>query len=412
MAHDASQQWGLVDGKLVAAATMRGVALDDRPPMQCPFCLEWCDWVAGREVTPHIRHRNGSECSNGGGPESEAHLRGKQRIVEVLRQQHRIEIIVCTLHRIEAQWVVPSWVIADDEVRHSSGRVPDVALINNQGEIVAAIEVYHSHRVDDAKAASYAQSGIQWIEVTAEIANAWAGQPFACVAMGSPVECRKCKVEEQRLADNKRKAEEVYRAVREREEERKRWIEEDTRLQRQAMQQAQREREEERERQKVVYPTSDRSFDQQRADHEEQRRENLAAEISKAKAAEREEQRKADALKRERADRMLRSATQWVAANADRTLAFAHALAAVPCIVKVCPCGARTPDIWTGVDQTDGTVRIDGARITYGSGDRVAWIEIDPATPDPRWLAVTRHAVEEQSPHGVPVHGLCAYCQH
>ena len=109
---------------------------------------------------------------------------------------------------------------------------------------------------------------------------------------------------------------------------------------------------------------------------------------------------------------MLRYATQWVTANVDRTLAFAHAFAAVPCIVKVCPCGTRTPDIWTGVDQTDGTVRIDGARITYGSGDRVAWIDIDPATPDPRWLAVTRHAVEEQSPHGVFVHGLCSFCQH
>ena len=106
------------------------------------------------------------------------------------------------------------------------------------------------------------------------------------------------------------------------------------------------------------------------------------------------------------------SATQWVAANADRASVFAHAFAAVPCIVKVCPCGARTPDIWTGIDQTDGTVHIDGARITYGSGDRVAWIDIDPETPDPRWLAVTRHAILEQSPDGVRVHGLCSYCQH
>jgi hypothetical protein len=376
MAHDASQQWGLVDGKLVAAATMRGVALADRPPMQCPFCLEWCDWVAGREVTPHIRHRSGSECSNGGGPESEAHLRGKQRIVEVLRQQHRIEIIVCTLHQIKAQWIVPSWVIADDEVRHSSGRVPDVALINDQGEIVAAIEVYHSHRVDDAKAASYAQSGIQWIEVTATTALAWAGQPFVCAAMGYRPECSGCETERQRLRELRKVKAGYWNTT----------------------------------APKIDYPTSDRSFDEQRSDHEEQRRENLAAEISKAKAAEREEQRKADALKKERADRMLMSATAWVAANADRTLAFAHALAAVPCIVKVCPCGTRTPDIWTSVDQTDGTVRIEGARITYGSGDRVACIDIDPETPDPRWLAVTRHAIAQDFPDRVPVHGLCSYC--
>ena len=380
MSHDASQRWGLVDGKLVAAATMRGVALADRPLMQCPFCFEYCDWVAGREVTPHIRHRSGSECSNGGGPESEAHMLGKMRILEVLLKQHRIEIIGCTLHRTTSQWIVPSWAIADDEVRHSSGRVPDVALINDQGEIVAAIEVYHSHRVDDAKAASYAQSGIPWIEITAETANAWAGEPFTCVAMGYRPECSGCKAERQRLQELavlcKEKAS-YWNTV-----------------------------------PKIDYPASDRSFDQQRADHEEEWRENLAAEISKAKAAEREEQRKADALKRERAEQMLLSATQWVATNADCITAFANAFDAVPCIVKVCPCGARTPDIWTGVDQTDGTVHIDGARITYGSGDRVAWIDIDPETPDPRWLAVNRHAIVEQSPDGVRVHGLCSYCQH
>jgi hypothetical protein len=374
MAHD-SQRYGLVDGNLVAALEMRGRI--NRPTAQCPFCKEGCTWVAGPIVTPHIRHQNESECSAEGWRESNEHLNGKMRILEVLRKQHRIDIIACHYHRITAQWAVPSWVIADDEVRHSSGRVPDVALINDQGEIVAAIEVYHSHRVDDAKAASYAQSGIQWIEVTAEIANAWAGQPFVCVAMGYRPHCGDCETERQRLREPRKEKASYWNTV-----------------------------------PKIDYPTSDRSFDQQRADHEEQRRENLAAEISKAKAAEREEQRKADALKKERADRMLMYATQWVAANADRTLAFARALAAVPCIVKVCPCGARTPDIWTGADQTDGTVRIEGARITYGSGDRVAWIDIDPETPDPRWLAVTRHAIAEDFPDRVPVHGLCSYCQH
>ena len=42
----------------------------------------------------------------------------------------------------------------------------------------------------------------------------------------------------------------------------------------------------------------------------------------------------------------------------------------------------------------------------------IAWIDIDPETPDPRWLAVNRHAIVEQSPDGVRVHGLCSYCQH
>jgi len=320
MSHDALQLYGLVNGKPVAAATMRRVALAARPPMQCPFCDECCIWVAGLVVTPHIRHQNESECSAEGWRESNEHLNGKQRILKVLRQQHRIDLLMGCARHTEAfdQWVVPSWVIADDEVRHSSGRVPDVALINDQGEIVAAIEVYHSHRVDDAKAASYAQSGIPWIEVTAEIANAWSGEPLACVARHQKAICSACEsaARERRIAEKTRQ-------------------------------------EQERER-----------------------------------------------------------AAQWIADNADRISVFAHAFAAVPCIVKVCPCGTRTPDIWTGVDQTDGTVRIDGARITYGSGDRVAWIDIDPATPDPRWIAVTRHAIVEQSRHGVPVHGLCSYCQH
>lgn len=362
MSHDALQLYGLVDGKLVAAATMRRVALAARPPMQCPFCDECCIWVAGLVVTPHIRHQNESECSAEGWRESNEHLNGKQRILKVLRQQHRIDLLMGCARHTEAfdQWVVPSWVIADDEVRHSSRRVPDVALINDQGEIVAAIEVYHSHRVDDAKAASYAQSGIPWIEVTAEIANAWSGEPLACVARHQKAICSACES-----------------AARERLEHQNRMTLPET--------------------MDGYGHLAQRFRDQQQVGQEGGC--HVWAEPVRIAEKTRQEQ------ERERA-------AQWIADNADRISVFAHAFAAVPCILKVCPCGTRTPDIWTGVDQTDGTVRIDGARITYGSGDRVAWIDIDPATPDPRWLAVTRHAIVEQSSHGVPVHGLCSYCQH
>ena len=359
MAHDISQRWGLVDGKLVASMTMRGRI--DRPPVQCPFCKEYCVWVAGPVVTPHIRHQNESECSAKGWRESNEHLNGKMRILEVLRQQPRIDLLVGCARHAEAfdQWVVPSWAIADDEIRHSSRRVPDVALINDQGEIVAAIEVYHSHRVDDAKAASYAQSGIPWIEVTAETANAWAGEPLACVARHQKAICSACED-----------------AARERFEHQNRMTLPQT---------------------MIGYGDLEQRARNQRAGAQEFC--HVWADPIRIAEKTRQEQ------ERERA-------AQWVAANADCISAFAHAFAAVPCIVKVCPCGARTPDIWTGIDQTDGTVHIDGARITYGSGDRVAWIDIDPETPDPRWLAVTRHAIVEQSPDGVRVHGLCSYCQH
>jgi hypothetical protein len=356
MAHD-SQRYGLVDGNLVAALEMRGRI--NRPSVACPFCKEVCDWVAGPIVTPHIRHKSESECSAEGWAESNAHLNGKMRIIEVLREQHRIDLLVkCWRHSTSSyQWALPPWASARDEVRTPSGRVLDVALIDNRGEVVAAIEVFHSHRVDAAKAESLAQDGIPWIEVAAEVANAWVGQPFACEAMHPRVGCQACESAARERLEHQNK--------------------------------------------KPLNETMDayRDLDQQARNQRAGAQDFCHVWAEPVRIAEKTRQEQ----ERERA-------SQWIADNAARIEAWSRAFAAVPCIVKVCPCGAKTPDIWTGVDQTDGTVHIDGARITYGSGDRVAWIDIDPETPAPRWLAVTRHAIAQDFPDGVPVHGLCSYC--
>jgi hypothetical protein len=283
------------------------------------------------------------------------------RILEVLRGQHRIDLLVkCWRHSTSSyQWALPPWASARDEVRTPAGRVLDVALIDNRGEVVAAIEVFHSHRVDAAKAESLAQDGIPWIEVTAEVANAWVGQPFACEAMHPRVGCQACESAARERLEHQNK--------------------------------------------KPLNETMDayRDLDQQARNQRAGAQDFCHVWAEPVRIAEKTRQEQ----ERERA-------SQWITDNAARIEAWSRAFAAVPCIVKVCPCGAKTPDIWTGVDQTDGTVHIDGARITYGSGDRVAWIDIDPETPDPRWLAVTRHAIAQDFPDGVPVHGLCSYCQH
>lgn len=53
----------------------------------------------------------------------------------------------------------------------------DVALLDYNGGVRAAIEICHEHPVDDAKAAGLASLGIPWVEVDAKVGVQWLGIP-------------------------------------------------------------------------------------------------------------------------------------------------------------------------------------------------------------------------------------------
>jgi hypothetical protein len=177
---------------LVPVAAYRALPPRRRPRSFCPVCLERVWLKLGARNRPHYAHLAGSECAAARG-EGALHHAAKVHLAEQLGGGAPIRVRpIC--HRVpqerstERCTAAPEsgWPVRWDEVRveHSlpSMRADLVLLLG--GEVVAAVEVYASHAVDDEKAAKYRGLGIPWIEVPArgvlpEHGDAWtAGDPL------------------------------------------------------------------------------------------------------------------------------------------------------------------------------------------------------------------------------------------
>ena len=167
----ASLEWGIgPTGALVFASSMVGVDPRDRPRVTCPECDDVVTFKAGERgiITPHVAHRNGAACA-ATNPETAAHFNAKMRLARVLGPRGVLRLRArCDFgHAVEADWHVPAWQRAEPEFRVDTRR-PDVALFDDGDAVVGAVEVLHSHRVDRAKAADFAASGVPWVEIRAE----------------------------------------------------------------------------------------------------------------------------------------------------------------------------------------------------------------------------------------------------
>jgi hypothetical protein len=142
----------------------------------CPQCAGPVDLHAGERKRRHFHHRAGaSSCST----ESIAHLSAKRLVVQAVEAWLAGERDAPTVVRrcahaecaASAEQRLPKKV---EEHRLPTGHVADVALLARAGEIaVAAIEILHSHAVDERKAF---ELGIPWIEVDAAQVCADAGR--------------------------------------------------------------------------------------------------------------------------------------------------------------------------------------------------------------------------------------------
>lgn len=198
MSEQIALAWALVDGQRVSASAMVGVDPDKRPAATCPCCGEAVTWKAGQVVTPHVAHKPGSTCAVTN-PETAAHWNAKHRLAERLNAGEEIVVKapcedcgwVCrqafSLAEVGAksrlQWL---WSFRDDvwdlffhspnqvraEVERTVGtRRVDVGLVVC-GRVIAAIEIKHSHAVDQQKRQDLACHNVPWIEVSSESVDA------------------------------------------------------------------------------------------------------------------------------------------------------------------------------------------------------------------------------------------------
>jgi hypothetical protein len=136
----------------------------------CPECGGEVDLHAGERKRRHFHHRGGAigSCT----PESVVHLTAKLLIVaavEAWRAGGDAPLFVrrCATDGCEARvrQAMPAKVRhAVPEHRLPTGRVVDVALLGAGDLVIAAVEVRHTHEVDDEKAR---EMGAPWIEVEA-----------------------------------------------------------------------------------------------------------------------------------------------------------------------------------------------------------------------------------------------------
>ena len=152
------------DGRLVPPERAEA-----RATHRCPQCQGIVALHAGEKKRRHFHHHNTTE---GCAAESVSHLTAKQLIVRAVRAWRnggdapvfvrRCAHAACTE---TVRQPMPAKVLhAELEVRLRSGRVVDVALLGPARIVIAAIEVFATHRVDDDKVFDL---GAPWIEVDA-----------------------------------------------------------------------------------------------------------------------------------------------------------------------------------------------------------------------------------------------------
>lgn len=92
-----------------------------------------------------------------------------------------------------------------------SGRVVDVALLDQHGAVRMAVEVLVTHMVDEAKAESLGD--LTWIEVAAETltdAHVWAVRS-AGGRLGATPDCPSCAMRRRRFTRNQKRILDAYR---------------------------------------------------------------------------------------------------------------------------------------------------------------------------------------------------------
>ena len=182
-------RWALVDGERVEAMRFVDVPPKKRPVGHCPCCNERIEWKAGKRwrehngPTPHVSHLPKSTCPTLTSGESAEHFNAKFDLADKLTGVQELKATwFCACACFRKGVVAQGWASVTVEHRsQQTTRVPDVALLNGDGSILLAIEIVHTHAVDDAKAADYAAADIPWIEVSVSDVVQW--QPTSTWAL-------------------------------------------------------------------------------------------------------------------------------------------------------------------------------------------------------------------------------------
>lgn len=171
---------------------------------RCPDCEAPLTFRDGEIVSRHFAHRPDVDVDRPCSSESVQHKIAKRRIVEAveawLRGSAPAPVVV---HRCKVcgeetvRRPLPGWIVGAQEECVVGAYRLDVALLDSEGPRLA-VEILHSHAVDEGKAAELAECGFRWCELKATdvLADPLAWEP----KRGSSATSGTCKACEAREA--------------------------------------------------------------------------------------------------------------------------------------------------------------------------------------------------------------------
>lgn len=170
-------RWVVVEGSLVDVSEFKDLPPKSRPAAYCPVCERPVTLKLGQKRTYHFAHQPEDVCV-ATNPETALHLNCKFHIYQQLKTSTCIYTETLCQRCGNANPIIwkKDWDRVEVEYRMNSIR-PDIALLQN-GQVIGAIEVFVSHRVDEEKAARFDALGVDWIELRGheslyEEADAW-----------------------------------------------------------------------------------------------------------------------------------------------------------------------------------------------------------------------------------------------
>jgi hypothetical protein len=214
-------KWVILNGELRDVSDFAHLPANERPQVSCPVCSRPVTMKLGKQRVHHCAHQPGDECV-ANHPETALHLNMKFHLYRQLQQVGTLFAEQRCKHcNVTRQY---AWAEGWDtvEVEYSLDRLrPDIALLAN-GEIIAAIEVFVTHAVDDDKAQYLNSKGIPWIEVFGQERfysgeTAWNGdQPLTFFRQQPEPErwiCETCQERLKRQADEEEFRQKNYTGV-------------------------------------------------------------------------------------------------------------------------------------------------------------------------------------------------------
>jgi hypothetical protein len=179
MNHDAKPQWVFVKGKPHHVSEYAYLSPQKRPYATCPLCNKRVILKLGDVRAHHYAHYDMDVCA-ASWPETALHLNMKYYLLDVLSSAKKLMLSMECMgyqnvdnNRFQPYFCTKSlettlahdWDCVSLEYRFS-GLVFDIVLLRDN-KILAVIEIYATHRVDQEKIDLLNKEGIPWVEISA-----------------------------------------------------------------------------------------------------------------------------------------------------------------------------------------------------------------------------------------------------